>query len=202
MKNLPILMSGPMVVGIQDNLKDMTRRTRGLKEVNEDPDEWRLIDLSPVNGILKALFHKSNGDYKIVKCPYGMEDDSLWVKETWAETCDEHGAPVIAYRADNKAYYIGTEVILAECKASWSIDSYPAFGKWKSSLFLSRRYSRIDNLIRTDTKVERLLDITSEDAVREGFRNRQEFLDYFYGLNPKMNTKNPFNWAIGFRRVK
>lgn len=171
MKDIPILMSGPMVVGIQKDLKDMTRRTRGLKEINEAPGDWRLISLSPVNGVLEALFCKPNGYCRIVKCPYGMEGDTLWVKETWAETCDEYGAPLIAYRADNKAYYIGTEGILAECPATWSLDSYPAFGKWKSSFFLKRRYSRIDNLIRTDTKVERLLDITTDDAHREGFQS-------------------------------
>lgn len=42
-------------------------------------------------------------------------------------------------------------------------------------------------------------DISEADAKREGFDNRQEFLDYFEEINPEMKRQNPEVLAIGFK---
>lgn len=42
-------------------------------------------------------------------------------------------------------------------------------------------------------------DISEADAKREGFDNRQDFLNYFEKINPKMKGKNPEVVAIGFK---
>ena len=102
--------------------------------------------------------------------------DRLWVKETFALSIigDYHHYQV-HYRADN----------------------IPS-AKWKPSIFMPRRDSRILLKI-TDIKRELLRDISEADAKREGFDNKQEFLDYFEKINPEMKGKNPEVLAIGFK---
>ena len=63
---------------------------------------------------------------------------------------------------------------------------------------MPRKYSRI-LLEITDIKRELLRDILEDDAKREGFDNRQDFLNYFEKINPEMKGKNPEILAIGFK---
>ena len=126
MKEIPILMSGPMVRAIIEGRKTQTRRIVkpqfGCKY--EMPDYW------------------SDGKQGI-KCPYGVPGDRLWVKETFGPC-----AGGIVYRSDG-----GTNC--------------PDGGKWKPSIFMPRWASRITLEIES-VRVERLQDISEEDAVAEG----------------------------------
>lgn len=63
---------------------------------------------------------------------------------------------------------------------------------------MPRKYSRI-TLEVTDIKRELLRDILEDGAKREGFDNRQDFLNYFEKINPEMKGKNPEVVAIGFK---
>ena len=97
--------------------------------------------------------------------------DRLWVRETYSLV---HGRAVYAATCDIKCY------------------------RWRPSILMPRKYSRI-LLEITDIKRELLRDILEDDAKREGFDNRQDFLNYFEKINPEMKGKNPEVVAIGFK---
>jgi len=94
-------------------------------------------------------------------CPYGQIGDILWVRETWLKTMfrDEEGWFFI-YRADCNDY-----------------DDYK--GEWKSPRFMPKAASRI-KLEITDIRVEKVQDISEEDAKAEGV--------YFYGWDDYHQT--------------
>ena len=97
--------------------------------------------------------------------------DRLWVRETYTRV---HGRAVYAATCDIKCF------------------------RWRPSIFMPRRFSRI-LLEITDIKRELLRKISESDAKREGFDNRQDFLDYFEKINPEMKGQNPEVVAIGFK---
>ena len=97
--------------------------------------------------------------------------DRLWVRETYTRV---HGRAVYAATCD--------------------IESY----RWRPSIFMPRRFSRI-LLEITKLKRELLRDVSEADALREGFENNREFLDYFEKINPEMKWENPVVIAIGFK---
>lgn len=80
------------------------------------------------------------------KCPYGKAGDRLWVKETFRENEPPSG---FIYRA--------SEVEI----------SYTYKTSWKPSIFMPRRASRI-TLEVAAVRVERLQEISDEDAIAEG----------------------------------
>lgn len=105
--------------------------------------------------------------------------DRLWVRETYAITRLGGKYPTTVH---------------------YKADEIPS-AKWKPSIFMPRKLSRI-LLEITDIKRELLRDILEDDAKREGFDNRQDFLNYFEKINPEMKGKNPEVVAIGFKVKK
>lgn len=139
MSEKPILFSGPMVKAILDGQKSMTRRV--LK-----PQPNMLNGGLPMND--------GRGSYSIEggwkRLPYAP-GDVLWVRETWWHF-DPHG------------------VLYTDAKPTYRADGEIDFEKgdrWRSPRFMPRWASRI-TLRVTAVKVERLQDISEEDAWAEG----------------------------------
>ena len=80
------------------------------------------------------------------KCPYGILGDRLWVREIWARVKDrgDNGLGIV-YRATTER----------------------KIRKWKPSIFMPYHCRRI-NLEITNIRVERVQDISEEDAIAEG----------------------------------
>lgn len=84
----------------------------------------------------------------VLACPYGVRGDRLWVRETW---CPE-------YKAEGSYLYRATcsnEVIFQDG------------GHWRPPIFMPRRACRLV-LEVTDVRVQRLQEISEEDAQAEG----------------------------------
>jgi len=212
-KERPILFSGSMVRAILEGRKTQTRRA--LK-----PQPLDVIK-TPVGGEPKWVVLTEHNPYhgKMIRCRLGNPGDRLWVRETGWEPptlTDKRlrdGAdtwPKYWYSADNDPQ----EQYLKEW--GW---------KRRPSIFMPRWASRI-TLEITAVRVERLSEITGEDAIAEGAMFfdgrpinhhgwRHDYSDVFStakasfshlwdSLNLKRGhgwASNPWVWAIEFRRI-
>ena len=141
MKERPILFSASMVRAILEGSKTQTRR---VVKPRKDLNYGCLLQPNELAGEVNA------GSY--MNCPYGKPGDQLWVRETFAPVSVRSGSSdkPYAYKADlrNGEYYLMVE-------------------KWKPSIHMPRKASRIQLEI-TGVRVERLQNISEQDAVAEG----------------------------------
>lgn len=154
MTERPILFSGPMVRALLDGRKTQTRRVIKPQPVlSGDWAEWP----HPKRGFgtYSCQFASSvveAGD----RLPYAPAD-RLWVKETWRGALSfDHLKP-----AD-----LPVGAVQWEADGSKHFDDFAA-GKLRPSIFMPRWASRI-TLMVTDVRVQRIQDITEEDAKAEG----------------------------------
>lgn len=117
------------------------RKTQTRRIVNPQPKVIHALH-GDASITTNQIFRR--GDNR-VHCPSGQVGDRLWVRECFG-ACNSY-VPHIFYRADGEA-------------------PNPEF-KWKPSIHMPRRASRI-TLEITSVRVERLQDISEDDAQAEG----------------------------------
>lgn len=107
------------------------------------------------DGHLGAGYYAYHTEYPeegsdFIKCPFGGVGDRLWVREAWAQLeTEDYQKGRIVYQSDE-----------------WVSESGRKF-KWTSSTHMPRWASRI-TLEITNIRVERVQDISEEDAIAEG----------------------------------
>ncbi|ENG6256982.1 hypothetical protein ABU550_001882 [Yersinia enterocolitica] len=199
-KERPILFNDEMVQAILSGRKTQTRR---------------IIKLDHERGMVNPVVRGRNGEISSITCrlapmlcPLGKPGDQLWVREAFAAgLCTES---TLAYRATHK-----TE----DLEEGWGETI-----KWTPSIHMPRWASRI-NLLITGVRVERLNDISEQDAISEGlecyvddgvpyygpFNNvdcRPDVVfrglwDSIYGQKEGENWQaNPWVWVINFERME
>lgn len=213
MKERPILFSAPMVQAILEGRKTQTRRILKPQPTGEFFGFLeRPIKSSKDPSVLRAWFGGEPSSIEIT-CPYGKAGDSLWVRENFeiigVDADDEEAYAKILFMADEK------EVVSPPLDGYWNQRKTQAgqamnFYKKKGiipSIFLPRWASRIEMLIK-NVRVERLWDISEEDAKAEGVIDsghgyRKAFGTIWAKINGVMSlTENPWVWVIEFERVK
>jgi len=217
-KDKGILFKAPMVRGILDDKKDMTRRLVQLPL--KDPDTGCEIAGCEAKSILSHL---------PALCPYGPVGRKLWVKETWRAHEHADGTDGILYAADGTFIPIENTREAAERWVAARREGKKP-GAFRPSIFMPRWASRI-TLEVTGVRVERLQEISAEDAIAEGIpvskgvgaidgetcygmttnsgymRGRQgaivAFQDLWQSINgPGSWEANPYVWVIQFRRIQ
>ena len=171
MRELPIIMGADSVRAILDGRKTQTRRVVNKKALDR-------FKLSP-SGELFGSFNESNPEWVIYPtvddAPYRV-GDRLWVKETWGVGCrpDPNSGWVdgIEYKAD-ESYLDDIESLPLRVIDDQDLDKYQRAG-WNSPMFMPRWASRI-TLEITDIRVDRLQDITEDDALAEGIISNEEY---------------------------
>lgn len=169
MKEHPILFSGLMVRAILANEKTQTRRVikrpRRLTDKEfDDACEW----MRDHNAVAVARRGPADGLGVVLKSPYGLPGDQLWVRESHA-ILNAHGQ----HRADDVRWgpWAGLDFRVSPDRTQVAYYQY-AFDRcgpprWRPSIHMPRWASRIDLRI-TGVKAQRLHDITDADAVAEG----------------------------------
>lgn len=184
MKERPILYAAPMVIAYRADLKTQTRRTRGLDELNNEPERWILVsDCGPGDGYFRFSDRKYVYPDMAIRCPYGVTGDRLWTREAFAlETeCDGEDPPFSDGRpikrsdddespAWTQPHYRATDdppTLTCEdpkCAQCRDNDYGP---HWQPSIFMPRWASR-DTAEIISVRPERLQSITEADAIAEG----------------------------------
>ena len=158
MTERPILFSGPMVRAILAGRKTQTRR------IVKHRHDWYMGERA--NGaqwpFVRDYVH-AEPDAVEVLCPYGVPVDALWVRETWG--LHAHSDYTWWCRDSIKGR---TEDDLRESyDVAYAADATSAYDRWRPSIHMLRWASRI-TLRVTDVRVERLQEISEEDARAEG----------------------------------
>jgi hypothetical protein len=211
MTERPIIFNGEMVRAILAGRKTQTRRLIKPQPLFREHTFW-----NSKNNIWFGVDEttKTRGDN--FRCPYGQPGDRLWVKETFAKyqtvqyikrpdgrAFDEIGDGQVVYKADGFGPIDATkEHIRLVCDSK---DVFIDGDRWKPSILMPRWASRI-NLEITNVRVERVQDISVDDAVLEGIEPLQggarvEFMNLWDSINAKRGygwKKNPWVWVVSF----
>jgi hypothetical protein len=152
-----ILFSAPMVLAILAGRKTQTRRLVKLPgggEVDGTPGR------DPI--VLWSMSHQPTGA-NAMTCPYGVRGDRLWVRETYGLDEEYNGMPPSVAPGD------ATVLFHADSRTRGGAQGPQPFtpGKKRPGIHMPRWASRI-TLEVTGVRVERLQDITEEDAKAEG----------------------------------
>lgn len=216
MKERPIIFNTESVRAILAGRKTQTRRVVKNRHFSED-----FHARSGVVGVAQAL-REYGIDQLHVKCPYGQSGDRLWVKETFNIGFSEReidGDPATGEGMD--------PVYQADRENEHPMPEYE-YDKWQSPIFMPRWVCRIILEIN-EVRVERLQDISEEDAWAEGVNYgwtrdnlsipiekvflpdlkfadpRPTFRSLWDSINGKNNTSwvdNPWVWVISFRLIE
>jgi hypothetical protein len=159
----PILFSAPMVRAILDGSKTQTRRMI----TNASGAFWDHAAWTPSieRGGITWRGKDGKGECRMNrKPPHGNPGDQLWVKETWRTLKQwDHVPPssLLAYDDPVPICYP------ADALCTIIQQDPDAWGRNRSPIHMPRWASRLTLQI-TDIRVERLQDISEQDAIAEG----------------------------------
>ncbi len=202
MRQLPIPYSEVMVKSLLQNLKQMTRRTKGLELVNQNPDDWEfvhILNLPLENRYMVEFRNTKTGKYGTLMIPFSI-GDQLYVKETYTTLVPEHFVEPLktkyVYKADCDAESEQT-------RREYVAQGYPY--KWITGRFMPKVAARIW-LEVTDIKCERLQSISHKDCIAEGIlplnmsaaqlaEQGQRYFDYSKPKQHFVDGHDPF-WSF------
>ena len=217
MRERPILFNAPMVRAILGGWKTQTRRVVKPQPTDNGTGRWSfVIDATDRQNVGTFRFGTVDSDGHTFTdrgkessityhCPYGRPGDRLWVRETWGWIGEHH-------HKDHRSIYWKAE------RSDW-LDRQ----RWKPSIHMPRWASRV-TLEITDVRVERVQDISEDDArvegaaideygfpvagppIDDGYDScREWFADLWDSINAKRGyswESNQWVWVVAFRRMR
>ena len=208
MNEKPILFNADMVKAILDGRKTQTRRM--VKNCIGDGSRENPLRMD------------------LMKCPFGKVGDQLYVRETHAiyqtinHVCRQSGASFsevsdgcVGYKADGHESINDFKEHVRLMSGSDFEGIEVKKDQWLPSIHMPRWASRIQLEI-TDVRVERLNDITEDDARAEGFKDylRVETPEIYYQATAKQlflslwekiyknRDQNPWVWVVEFKVLR
>lgn len=209
MKESPILFNGEMVRAILDGMKTQTRRAipEKILEKYYSYDDW-CDSVMPRDISCSRQYEK---EYFMDRFPFGKVGDRLWVRETFWHALNWH----TNINGELESHWDGRNVL------GYDADGF-SIGKRscakRPSIHMPRWASRI-TLEITNIRVERLQDISDEDAKAEGAPDYEEGVDapppddgeYKWSYQRSFQnvwdsiyknwSENPWVWAIEFKVI-
>ncbi len=162
-----------MVQAILENRKTMTRRTNGLEEVNKNPNDWK-FDRYAADMAFDQIGVIFSNDNEEIYIPFKANvGDVFWVRENYYTASNwDHWKPSMLKSVNVEVFYVAD-------LPNYDIPRPLSRGKIRPCIFLPKEYSRIFLKIKS-IRVERLQDISEEDAKAEGVSAVRPGLWYNY----------------------
>jgi len=205
-KETGLMFKAPLVRAILSGQKTQTRRVvkRLPLRVNREANTME-VDVANIE----------NGEFtKRVPCPMGKPGDRIYVRETWVDLwahdlnnwepipdgpgervitpptydakgqIEDHGL-LIAYRASSKVEFCDGDGFSGEFADTSDMPC------WRPSIHMKKEHARIWLEI-TGVRVERLQDISNEDAITEGVNRISHGRegDYYSAIRDEQHPKN------------
>lgn len=199
-KEHPIIFSGSNIPKLLDGSKTQTRR---VVTPIPAPGDWYEV-------ARKRLYlneHNGDGCFRVeMPCRYRV-GDRLWVRETWQHFFKGETPSACCFLAD-----AGTSRWPQASSVEYAKETWP---NWKSPRYMPRWASRISLQI-TEVRVQRLQDISPEDAQAEGIEPERRLANWASRLVPRFSTSwdlingkrpgckwsnSPWVWAISFSLI-
>lgn len=170
--------------------KTQTRRLRGLSHVNVRPDAWRLKEFANGVGEFVCIGEPTDdwfpGQVHRVKCPYGMAGDRIWQRETHSIQSVDGLTAWLSFkeRMPHGKTLAETDGGLDEFKltpeqAKWARENRDT-ERWRPGIHMPRWACRfVAELL--DVRVQRLHQITEEDAIAEGLVRHDGEIETWFG---------------------
>lgn len=222
-RELPILFSGPMVRAILDGRKTQTRRIvthlGGPVHSSHGDVEWRLLRdkwIAFERGITGEYTEARGGG---IKARYSV-GDLMWVRETWRvggwnddfefqidyQADGANGHDFLVCEDDELAGRLAVQSSAEAAKAfgdsevwAWEPGESPC--RWRPSIHMPKWAARIWLRV-LDVRVERIQDITEEDAIAEGVASRDEFIALWESIHGAGSwERNDWVWVYAFVRA-
>lgn len=174
-KAKPIVFDAESVRAILKGAKTQTRRVVTPQPVGDDV---RILDAAydwaeSVDGFVGGLTAGDHGyETTSLRCPFGWTDGLLWVKESYRlpDSLDGKTFAAIGEMALDAGYTRPWVPVCYEAdgrRDNWDRSSWGEPGRIRNSRFMPRLVSRL-TLHLTEVRVERVQDISEEDAIDEG----------------------------------
>ena len=181
-KEIPLLMSGPLVRATLAGLKTQTRRP--IKRENKpDPGfEWAEClcrEIDPSDTPCCTCEARFPG--------IASAGDRLWVRETWQhfQNTGQRAADFPEYqRFPVNCFYLADES---------NPKTKPLSGKWRPSLLMPRWACRLV-LPLVSVRVERVQSISEEDAWAEGYGEHWQKRIWEAGADDPLGRPDPRGW--------
>lgn len=233
-KETGVIFSPPMAIAAVELRKTITRRLRGLEAINEFPENWQFEWAEPRKNkwcftnkttVNETTLKEGTFEQVVLKCPFGVPGDLIWMRETYSPTASPVHGPV--YRADfeKKRSPSGIKKWGWEAfRGDWSGWFY---GKWTPAIHMQRKHCRfVAELV--EVRIERLHEITEEEAKAEGVgrawtdgvsfwqpenqteRQVGDYATFKIGFQciwvhlhgQESYRRNPWVWVLKFKKVK
>lgn len=182
-RELPILLSGSQVIAILEGRQTQVRKV--ITYPIEPNGMWNGHDFDCLNDYLppsatlmrvirgKVRYWTSDVEGWERECPFGSPGDRMWGRETfYCDHCEFPDGP--------KGQLLSAMYYRADGDPAWE-EGGPTV--WRPSIHMPRWASRL-TLENTDVRVQRVQDISEEDAIAEGIRWQEP-------------TEEDREWALG-----
>lgn len=201
MKERPILFSAPMIRAILDGRKTQFRRVvkpqpfvKGAWGLTWEPKSpvfgpsysERNVNWNPITNAFADFYRDRGGS------PFGQPGDRLWVREA-------HAFYGLNY-LDLGVWHPIDRDVCCHFREACPVDLESRIDRWRPSIHMPRWASRI-TLEITSVRVERLQEISEEDAKKEGIESEGGDPKMWKSYNPKLGWLSVDDPAMSYRTL-